>query len=234
MKVNNTVDTYIDTVGLRCECFNSFERDRIFDGLLSFIKEKKIVGIEYDKKRSTKYYQITKLQNYNSILATISKGYFEYGNKRYKNEYYYININFYGLKRHNTIKDDASRLLIKSISAYLNTNDIYFRITELDVAMDIESQLENILVVKPRRSANVEYFQLGDKDKDGNKIQKDEGTYYIEKFSSNKQRKNAMNRAYLYDKRAKELEKFKKDIGFELTRFEVKLQKRYFVKNDIV
>jgi len=232
MKVNNTVDTYIDTVGLRCECSNSYDRDSIFDELLSFIRKKKMIGIAYDKKRSTKYYQITKLQNSNSILATISKGYFEYSTNGYKNEYYYININFYGLKRYNTIKDDASRLLIKTISAYLNTNYIYFRLTELDVAMDIKSQIENILVVRTRRSANVEYFQLGDKDKDGNKIQRDEGTYYIEKFASNKQRKNAMSRAYLYDKRTKESEKFKRDIGFELTRFEVKLQKRYFVKNE--
>jgi len=95
---------------------------------------------------------------------------------------------------------------------------------------DITSKIENILAVCTKRTANISYFQLGDKD--GNTIQKNDGTYYIEKFNTHKQKRNAMSRAYIYDKRKKELDKFKRDIGFNLTRFELKLQKRFFVKNE--
>ena len=227
-----SIDTYIDTLGLRCVCYSEYDRNSLFNKIITFITERHIVGILYDTKNSNSYYQITKLQFANSTLATISKGYFQQTSESgYRAEYYYININFYGLMRYSRIKDDASRLLIQTISAYLNTNKIYFRLTELDIAMDIKSKPKNILAVCTKPTAHISYFQLGDKDKNGNTIQKNDGTYYIEKFDTHKQKKNAMSRAYIYDKRKKELDKFKRDIGFNLTRFELKLQKRFFVKN---
>lgn len=226
-----TVDTHIDTVGFRCVSNSKEERDCLFNQIVGFISKRKMVGIEYDKKRSTKYYQITKFQSGNTTLGTIAKSYYENTTSSFNSDYWYINLNFYGLKRYHKIKDDASMLLVKTIAAYLNTYDIHFGLIETDIAMDIHSKIENILAVCIRRSANVDYLPLGDLDDDGNLIQEDEGTYNIEKFESFKSKKNAMSRAYLYNKRKKELEKFKFDIGFELTRFEVKLQKRYFVKN---
>lgn len=232
MKKYHVVDTHVDTLGIRCECNSKEERDYLFNNIVYFISNAGIAGVVYDQERSTKYYQIMKLQYANSTLATISKGYFENNTNGYKMEYYYININFYGLMRYSKIKDDASQLLLRTISAYLNTTHVDFRLTELDIAMDIRSKIDNILAICIRQSANVDYYQLGDIDKNGNTIQENAGTYNIEKFTSYKKRKNAMSRAYLYDKRLKELEKFKRNIGFALTRFEVKLQKRYFVKND--
>ena len=98
--------------------------------------------------------------------------------------------------------------------------------------MDVESSINNILAVCINRSPNIHYYELGETNANGGKIQKDEGSYYIEKYQSKKQEKNAMSRAYLYDKRRKELIKYKRDIGFDLTRFEVKFQKRWFVKNE--
>ena len=231
MKPYNIVDTYVDTLGFRIVCNSQDERNYLFKEILDFISMQKIVGIVYDKERSNQYYQTTKLQYANSTLATISKGFYENSSNGYLMQYYYININFYGLKRYNKTKDDASRRLIRTVAAHLNTEGIYFRLIELDIAMDIRSNMDNVLVVCTRRSANIDYFQLGDVDIDGNKIQAHDGTYYIEKFKSRKKEKNAVSRAYLYNKRLKEQRKFKRDIGFELTRFEVKLQKRYFVKN---
>jgi hypothetical protein len=134
---------------------------------------------------------------------------------------------------------------------------------ELDLAMDIKSKLSNVLAICIKRTANVNYYTLGDYSTDNKPIQPYYGTYNIEKYSLNKEEerslaininnakttkeikvvinnakwkirkkiKNTMSRAYLYDKRYKELSKFKRDIGFDLTRFELKLQKRYFVKN---
>ena len=98
--------------------------------------------------------------------------------------------------------------------------------------MDIKSKPENILAVCTKRTANISYYQLGDIDKNKNAIQDNYGTYYIEKFETHKQKKNAMSRAYFYDKWKKEINKFNRDIGFNLTRFELKLQKIFFVKNE--
>lgn len=226
-----TVDTHIDTVGFRCVSNSKEERDHLFNQIVGFISKRKMVGVKYDKKRSTKYYQITKFQSGNTTLGTIAKGYYENTTNSFNSDYWYINLNFYGLKRYNKIKDDSSILLVKTIAAYLNTYDIHFGLIETDIAMDIHSKIENILVVCMRRSANVDYFPLGDLDDDGYPIQLNDGTYDVEKFRSFKSKKNAMSLAYVYNKRKKELEKFNYDIGFELARHEVKLQKRYFVKN---
>lgn len=233
MRTGNSINTYIDTLGLRCVCYTKYDRDALFNSIVTFLSKKHIVGIVNDNKNSNKYYQTIKLQYANSTLATISKGYFEQTSKsRYKTEYYYINISFYGLIRYDKIKDNTSRLLVQIIAAYLNTNNIDFKLMELDLAMDIKSNPDNILAICTRRTAHVNYYDLGDYTINNNKIQNNDGTYYIEKFESFKQKKNAMSRAYLYDKRQKERDKFKRDIGFELTRFELKLQKKFFVKNE--
>lgn len=227
-----SVETYVDTLGMRIECQDRYDRDNLFRNLMHFIGEQHLVGTVYDEKRSNKYYQTTKLQYGNSTLSTISKGYFEQTSKSgYKAEYYYINISFYGLMRYNKTKDDASLLLVKTIAAYLNTNNIHSLLIEVDIAIDIREKLDKLVAVCNRRTANVSYNELGVTDANGDAIQKYYGTYYIEKFSTHKQKKNAMSRAYHYDKRKKEIDKFNRDIGFELSRFELKLQKRYFLKN---
>jgi hypothetical protein len=159
MITDKSIDTYIDTVGLRCVCYGEYDRNSLFNKMISFIREQHIVGIILDKNKSTKYYQTTKLQYSNSTLATISKGYFEQTSKSgYRAEYYYINISFYGLMRYNKIKDDASRLLIKIIAAYLNTNNIDFRLMELDLAMDIKSKPDNTLAICTKKTSNVNYY----------------------------------------------------------------------------
>ena len=232
MQADKVVNTYVDTLGIRCVYDSKHQRDSLFHALIAFLIEKKIVGIKYNTERSTEYYQITELLYRNTKLATIAKGYYQNDNNRFNPDYYYININFYGLKRYHNKKDKVSLLLVRTIVAFFNTNNIDFILTELDVAMDIESKIDNILAVCISKSPNVSYYPLGDTDKSGTTIQENKGTYYIEKFESNKQKKNAMSRAYLYDKRLKEMDKYHKDLGFDLTRFEMKLQKRWFVKNE--
>lgn len=227
-----SAETYVDTLGIRCECHDRYDRDHLFSNLMYFIGEQHLVGTVYDERNSSQYYQTTKLQHSNSTLATISKGYYENASKHgYISEYYYINISFYGLMRYSEVKDEASLLLVKTIAAYLNTNNIHSLLIEVDVAMDIRAKLDKLIAVCNRRTANVSYHELGETDATGNAIQSSYGTYNLEKFAAYKQKKNAMSRAYLYDKRKKEIDKFNRDIGFELSRFELKLQKRYFVKN---
>ena len=231
MKINKGVNTYIDTLGIRCECDNREQRDSLSNALMDCLKERSIVGIQYDKKYSTQYYQITKLQHGKTKLGTIAKGYY-INDTSFNPDYYYLNISFYGLKRYNKIKDDASLLLIRTITAFLNTYNIDFRLIELDIAMDIPAPINNILALCVRNSPNIHYYELGETNANGQMIQENEGTYYIENFSSPKQRKNTMIRGQSYNKRQKELTKYARDIGFEITRYEVKLQKRWFVKNE--
>ena len=231
MKKSKTVNTYVDTLGIRCECDNITQRDSLFNAIFDFLKEKKLVGTKYNEDRSSPYYQMTELLYGNTKLASIAKGYYV-NDTSFNPDYYYINISFYGLKRYSKIKDEASTLLVRTITAFLNTYNIDFRLIELDIAMDIESKINNILAVCISRSPNVEYYELGDFDENGEEIQDDKGTYNIEKYKSKKSRKNTMGRAYLYNKRQKEKDKYKKELGFDLTRFEVKLQKRWFVKNE--
>ena len=233
MEKYNTVDTYVDSVGLRIECNCKDSRDFVFNNLINFISKKRIVGIEYDKEKSNKYYQITNLYNGNIVLAKICKGYYDNKKNNFDKEYYYINLNFYGIKRYSK-KDKVSRLLIRTIAAYLNTyiTTTPFYLSEVDICMDMRSKLKNIQVVCIKRAPHTDYYQSGDIDKDGNSIQKNKGTYEIERFTSFKQKKNAMCISYFYDKPLKELSKFGFDIGFDLTRFEIKYNKRYFVKNE--
>jgi len=231
MQEYKTVNTYIDTLGIRCVCDGIYQRTSLFKTLINFLRARNIVGIKYNKERSTKYYQITELLHGNTKIASIDRGYYQNDNNSFNPDYYYINISFYGLKRYSKIKDEASLLLVRTITAFLNTYNIDFKLIELDIAMDVQAPIDNILAVCVRRSPNIEYYQLGDSYSNGETIQEDIGTYYMEYFESFKQKNNAMNRAYLYDKRFKELSKYNKDIGFDLTRFEVKLQKRFFVKN---
>ena len=232
MKTYKATNTYIDTLSIRCVCDNKRQRDSLFNALIYDINERNIVAMKYNTERSSKYYQITELLLGNTKLASIDRGYYANPKAIVHPDYYYININFYGLKRYNTKKDKASLYLVRTITAFLNTYHIDFQLTELDIAMDVESKMDNILAVCISRSPNVNYYQLGDTDQDKNVIQENRGTYYMENFQSLKQKKNAMSRAYLYDKREKELSKYGRDIGFEITRYEVKLQKRWFVKNE--
>jgi hypothetical protein len=182
MQVDNKINTYIDTLGIRCECNSKEERDSLFNSIIAFLKDSEIVGIRANTQKSNQYYQITELLHGNSKLATISKGYFK-KDTIVDPDYYYININFYGLKRYSKT-DRALLLLVRTVMTFLNTYYIYYRLTELDIAMDINSKIEHIVAMCNNRSPNVIYYPLGDWNDDGTQIQDHVGTYNIEKFDS--------------------------------------------------
>jgi hypothetical protein len=71
---------------------------------------------------------------------------------------------------------------------------------------------------------------LGD-DINGKKIQEYDGTYNIERHKNSRIKRNRVKSGTLYNKRKKELDKTKKDIGFDLSRFEVTFGKQFFIKN---
>ncbi len=123
--------------------------------------------------------------------------------------------------------------MLKYITAYLNTNKIPFIITQFDISTDIKCPLENLVAVCVNRKSRKKYYPLGKYDKNGARIQKNEGTYEVERFESKEKRNNVMKLAYLYDKRRKEIMMANYDIGYHISRLEVKLQSRFFLDKEV-
>lgn len=249
IKDDKWIDGYVDSMKLRFDFIDKDLRDEIYSRLILFIKEIKLVGIYYDKKVSNSFHNCTKLISYNTTIADISKSVFPNLYTNISN--YYISISFHGLKRYNKEIDDRSELLLKNILAFINSEKMLVpAISQFDICTDIPSNIENILVFCVNRNKRKKYYPLGTYDKDGNKIQIYDGTYEVEKFARDddkekfpiqgellkeiaKRRNNVQKRASLYDKRKKILNKTKYDLGYDLTRFEMKLQTRHFVNNEV-
>lgn len=114
-----------------------------------------------------------------------------------------------------------------NICAYLNTTRFNFILVELDIAIDAYCPFNNILSFCFKRSPNVVYNEIGRIQCFRSLLKRESQTSYIEDYSDQTKRKNAVLRAYQYDKSAKE------NLPFPLTRFEVKLQSRYFTKHGL-
>jgi hypothetical protein len=197
--------TNIDTVVLQIDCNTSMEQENIKKLILQWIESRKVATVIFDN--IIKKY---KLYHGGTTLATISTG--------YSNLKFYISIKFAGLKRYHERIDCASRNCLMVICALLNTNNnINFSLAELDIAIDAYCHFDNILVICTRKSPNVKYHGVGEVQEFNNVP-----TSYIENFDTRDKVKNASLRAYLYNKSAKE------NLPFNLTRFELKLQNRYF------
>ena len=210
--------TQIDTVAIQIDCNTTQEQRELLKSLLGFTiatglfidSKDQILGINTIKREYLIY-------SNNTILATINTGAFRTGS--YKNSYemkYYINIKFAGLKSYNEILDQASNSYLMTTCAFLNTFDIAFKLTELDVCIDIESPFDNLLAICTKKSPKTNYYSFEDS-------QAYDTTTYIEKISK-KKLKTAVLRAYLYDKSHKE------NLDYSITRFELKLQPKYFNK----
>lgn len=212
--------TNIDTIGIQVDCNDAYKQREILDGLLGFtfrqnsiyIEPKDyLIGINTIRREHCIYLN-------NTTLATINTGIFRTGSY-IKNDYtmkYYISIKFAGLKTYNDILDKAANDYLLRICAYLNTKGITFKLTELDICIDAECAFENILAICTKRSPKTNYYKPTDD-------QTYTTTTYIEKITKKKLTK-AVLRAYTYDKSDKE------HLDYPITRFEIKLQPKYFNK----
>ena len=201
-------NTVIDSVALHIYCNDKDQQHGIVQQLREWIVSIRIVTIKFDDKIK-KY----KLLRGNTTLATLTQS--------ASHSNFYIRIRFAGLKSYKDKQDIASYNLLVSIAAFLNTTKYKYRLAELDIAIDCFCPFDNMLVINNNKKANVTYNPLG-------YIQYFNGvpTSYIEQYPHVQQRKNAVSRSYLYDKSNKD------SIPYVVTRFELKLQNRYFLKND--
>lgn len=229
---NINIDGNVDSIKLRINFIDKDYRDKILDEILDFIISKKLIHIHYDKESSNEYCQIRKLKSSSTLASIVTSTYCTVNDFQNINNYY-ISISFHGLIRYQKNLDDRSKLLLQYIAAYLNTKKIPFIITQFDICTDIKCPLGNLVAVCINRKSRKKYHPLGTDDENGNKIQENDGTYEVEKFESKEKRNNVMKLAYLYNKRKKEMMKANYDIGYEVSRFEIKLQSRFFLDKEV-
>lgn len=210
--------TQIDTVALQVNCYTPGEQAEIVDSLLKYIASiNKDIYIRREVKplyglpdvllvEHTLYFR-------NTVIATIKTGSSYY--------VYYIKLIFAGLKRYDIAIDERSYETLMMTCAFLNHNKIMFKISELDICIDVECQFGQILVICTKKTPNTKYFGLTEPQKYSDELCK---TTYVEKIPKERLG-SATLRAYNYDKSCKHC------LSFPLSRFEVKFQSRFFNKH---
>lgn len=202
-------ETVIDTVALQCNFCNE-EKCNIVKNKIT------------ERLKSNDYYSsdgITFEYNYKTI-ATIEQGSFSYVTKDKKraNTVCYLSIKLAGLKRSIAEIDMASHNALMLIISYLNTHKQAFKVTQLDVALNIFTKFENTLALCTKRYATTQYYGA-------NEEQPFTTTRYIEKFKNAKHKADAVVHGCHYDKSAKE------KLEYDLTRLEISFQKKFFKNN---
>lgn len=206
----------IDSLALQANFYNSYEQQRVVNKLANaLLTTYSNIYIKYN----TKAYRgllAHKVYSGATKILEIKSGSYLTGRRKDKHRVliYYICIEFAGLKRYDEEIDRLSLSCLKRVCAYLNTNNIKFEYTQLDICVDMYCRFNNTYAFCNKRASGVRYFTVKE-------IQPYSSTHYIEKY--NHTHNQAMKRAYVYDKSKKE-----KDIAHTLTRFELKLQSRFF------
>jgi hypothetical protein len=138
---------------------------------------------------------------------------------RYSEINYYLLVCFAGLKSYNSIIDNLSYNCLLTTYGTLNTFNFDYRFTELDICLDMNTKIQNILAICTTKLPRTEYHLANHSFYNGD-------TIYIEKIT--KGRLNYYSqRAYVYNKAKKE------KLFYPLTRFELKLQKSFFLNNEL-
>ena len=230
---NTNIDGIVDSVKYRIDFVDKNYRNKVANDIIDFIASTKLVHIKTDEKASNEFCQIQKLRSSNTTIASITTSTFCTMHDFQNINNYYIAVAFHGLVRYQKKLDAKSKLLLQHITAYLNTKKLPFIITQFDISTDIKCPLSNLVAVCVNRKSRKKYHPLGTYDEKGDRIQKSEGTYEVEKFESKEKRNNVMKLAYLYNKRRKEIMKANYDIGYEVSRFEMKCQTRFFLDKEV-
>lgn len=208
--------TNLDTIKLMVDGTSQEEQQEVLRGVLHALSSTvpftyiqwKPIGITTINRTHFVLYKGKK-------IAAITTGIFFTGSMK-RNDHrkvYYVAVSFYGLKRYHE-SDVGSFQCLLALCIYLNTHYDY-RITELDICLDVECPFDNVLTLLNKRAPNVRYFPPDTVQGDG-KIRRieDVPTLYYSK---------ARVRAYTYDKAARN-----DWIKHDMTRFELKLNSIFF------
>lgn len=210
--------TAIDTIGIQMDFNSANEQYSVMSELLDFLRNTGAYFLQNNSiplNASVTYIDHAILAN-NTILAKIRTGFSQTVQGDTAVPKYYINITFAGLKRYNDLADKVSNDCLLKICAYCNTRCIRFKLTELDVCIDVDCAFEHLMAFCVKKSPKTKYYSFKDR-------QAYMETQYIEKISTEKVSSSVL-RAYYYDKR------FKDELSINISRFELKLQNKYFNK----
>ena len=114
--------------------------------------------------------------------------------------------------------DNLSNNCLLATVGILNTLNIDYKFTELDICIDMHTKMQNILAICTTKLPKTEYHKSNYSFYNGE-------TVYIEKILKSRLTYNSQ-RAYIYDKSKKE------KLILPITRFELKLQKLFFLNNE--
>jgi len=211
--------TVIDSVGIRIECSSAYEQRVILNRLLEyvrgsnpsyFINYKDYVINPMTGAINREYF----IYSHSKTLASLTSMSYQAGKKR-RTTVYYVKVTWAGIKTYNEFTDNLSLLCMLSMTSWLRYNKIDFRLSELDLGIDVQSDFEHVFVLPVKRVPNVKYYKP-------DAIQKYEGqTAWIEKINL-KRKDHVASRAYIYDKQ------YKEDLDDVVARFELKLQTGFF------
>ena len=214
--------TTIDTVGIQIDAVNEMNRNMMLEGILALYKRENLYITIKDyplNQHSNFYIREYHIYAHNIVVASIKTGSYSIKDTltNVVTTTYYISLEFAGLMRYNQILDQITNSTLFKTCAYLNSNLITFKLTGLDVCIDLYAKFDNILALCTKKTPKTVYWAAYEE-------QVYTSTKYIEKIKHNKLQQ-AVQRAYLYDKA------FKEGLGYNLTRFEMKLQPKFFNKN---
>lgn len=208
--------TEIDTVSIQVDCKSIDEQQGITFMIARTIGEYNKVCIKdniFTKEREILFN--------NNRLGIIRLGMNPIWNKftRQYDTNYYVAVSFAGLKSYMGMLDNLSNNCLLATIGILNTFNIDYKFTQLDICIDVDTKMQNILAICTTKLPRTEYHLANHSFYNGN-------TVYIEKISKGRLNYNSQ-RAYVYDKSKKE------KLLFPITRFELKLQKLFFLNNEL-
>jgi hypothetical protein len=213
-------ETHIDTVAVQMDFEKAEEQRRKLSLLCQWVTIRELGKLEQDE--SSKIIIKYEVFYAGTIIFTIHSGFTSTADDLTGEleGLYYIRIRFAGLKSHIQRNDEASFNVLMTICAFLNTTRTKYRMVELDVAIDAYCSLDNILAICVKKSGKTIYNEIGHKQ-----YYKGIPTIYIERYRNEQEANDSVVRSYVYDKSSKE-----GLIGSTITRFELKLQNRFFLK----
>lgn len=205
------IATHIDTLKLQVEFLDSNKQRNTISNIINNLPT---LHTSYNTNKAGLYTH--ELYTTGKKILELKSGFYlsmDYKNKK-RIPIYYISIEFAGLKRYDEKIDEISLSCLKKVCAYLNSNDIKFFYTGIDICVDMNIPFNLTYGFCGKKAPRVNYYKV-------NELQPYKTTHYIERY--NYTHNQVMKRAYLYDKKLKD-----RSIDYTLTRFELKLQSKFF------
>jgi len=211
--------TEIDTVKIQLDFNNQEQQHTVHSNLIDYISKYYFVNYkDFTNEITRQINRVFFVYYNNTYIASISTGiYTTYDRNHRPNSIYYISIKLAGLKRYNEVIDNASSDCLFRVCAFCNSNELVFKMTQLDIALDINAKFNNVLTVCTKRTPNTQYFSLSEQ-------QVFKQTRYVEDIARDRLHKVSKH-AYTYDKA------YKEGLDYSLTRFELSLNPKFFGKN---